>query len=821
MRINTTNQNGILTIENDVASLVELTKNGKFKYSIKYKVDVARAIKNMASIVKIHVSTTSPDNRNVVGFNRLSTDQIIENLLVRQSNITEANRSFSENYIKTISSDITAGIPNDKTGELTKENTRGIFKLEKLNLVKNTVLTNANISQPVFQTPKYQPFVNEIVTATTPQEHSFNLLLQFSVDPSVVGTKTHSYTSTEKARKGVFVPLGGVAQQVLRQAPVGAIQPSYGLLNTYLTAPKNKPSDQTGLSDNDYVYVINHEFTNTLEIVEDLELNISDIGDIFYLIFVLQDKNGIEVERISTLVRHDKLFAMFTLPLIPPKINGVGNQGVNKFEIQQLDPNGIGVFIYRKVIETTSISTNNEYTQLAKIPIRVSNGTKWFTDVFPSSKPVVYRIVSYNRFDVKSHDFSSVVIKGSKFPFSTQPYLKKNLSVSLSCKIIGKAVQVEISSIPPGVSNIKIYRRDLTLHETFDESTLIGNQIYLLAPSTTESKFFVTDTSPVENRVYEYAAVLTFKQGDENWAPQTTIVDFRPILNNLVSTTISPIEVIPIANGIDLQFTISSKLQETKIDQTKKALELQGLLGFFQDDVTQNREEFQKLIAYQINRTNLTTGELVSMGTFIGTKFSDNEVGKALGVPAPQDGHVYEYTINTFFRSATTFLPTYTTSVTYDSNPAKNYSYKPSKWKHPVVLKTGTLITEATQQKNNANSQFASGDIGDISHVRIDLSARMPSIHDATIRAIGLDLVLIQWTVNGPSKKIDHFIVTKEEMGMKTVVGKTHALTDSSFQFIDKKTNSEQAVSYTITPVFFDYTHGSTIRTPQTTFGKR
>ena len=71
-------------------------------------------------------------------------------------------------------------------------------------------------------------------------------------------------------------------------------------------------------------------------------------------------------------------------------------------------------------------------------------------------------------------------------------------------------------------------------------------------------------------------------------------------------------------------------------------------------------------------------------------------------------------------------------------------------------------------------------------------------------------------------------------MGMKTVVGKTHALADSNLQFLDTPSRSgkmsanptkninqnvsdlETSVTYHITPVFFDYTHGTSIKSPQT-----
>lgn len=848
MRINIDRQSGILSLPDDSASLEDITKDGKYRYLVKYQVDIVKAIRANTLVVKIHVSNNPPDNRDVPGFTRLNGDQIIQNLLTRQAQRVEVNRSFAQSYIKTFVSDFTAAIPNNKTKELTTSKLRKqttdprligsqpfLFQDTRFELVRASELTRNNVSQPILQTPLFQPFLTDVGPAQPPQEHGFNLVMQYGIDPSSIATRTTLYADTERVRAGILQRPKGVARDVIQGASLGAIQPSFGLLNTILGSRGDRPSDQTGLADHDFAHVFVSEPTNTRVIVEDLFLNISDLGDQFYLIFSLQDLDGIEVERVSTLVHHSRNVAVFTLPVTPPFLSITPGKGHNRLEIKQLDPNGSGVYVYRRVIETHSAITEASYVQITKFPLRVQDGSKWYVDTNPGMNPVIYRVIAHNRSELKSHDFVSAVVNPTQQILGVQANAQqRRLFVSVNVKVLARTVQIELNDIPTGVLSMRVYRRDLSRHENLEESTEVGNTVYIPGLPTQNARYYVTDTSPVDGRVYEYSVLLIFKDGTEFWSTSPATIQFNPILNNVISTTSSPIQAVNVGSDLDIQFSLGSVIAEGKVDQIKKAMEQQGILGFFQDDITQNREKLQNLIAYQVKRTNITTGECSDMGVFIGTRFSDRAVGKNLGISAPQEGHVYEYTINTHFRSAQSLISTFTTAVTSLINPSLDYSFRPSKWQHPVTLNAGSLVSATSLQRNHANSDFTFGTVGDIVHLRIDLSAVVPSIHDATVKTLGKGKVLVQWSLKGQNKKIDHFIVTKEEMGMKTMVGKTHALADSNLQFIDTPCLSERthanptqnvaadskpfdtAVVYHITPVLFNYTHGASIKTPQT-----
>lgn len=844
MRVNIDRQSGIVTLPSDVVTLEDITKDGRYHYVVKYNVDIARALKNRCSIVKIHVSASPPDNRDVPGFVRLNSTQVVQSLLTRQAERVEVNRSFSQNYIKTFKSDFTALVPNNKAKDLAKiletdqplDGRAYLFENKRFDLIRVSDLAQQNIAQPVLQTPLFQPLLSSVTPAQPTQENSFELVLRYGLDPAFISARSNTYADTEKVHAGVVQRPTGIARDVLLGTPVGATRPSYGLLSSVMGEKKSKPATQTGLSDNDFAHVMVVERTNTATVVEDLFLNVSDIGDQFYLIFVLQDTNGIETETVSLLVQHSRNLAIFTLPTIAPFLSVTPGVGHNKLEIKQLDPNGAGVYVYRRVIDTHSAMTEADYIQVTKLPVRVQDGSKWFVDKNPGLRPVIYRVIPYNRSELKSHEFASAMVNPSQKVLGVKTFTEqRKLFVAMNAKVLDRTIQVELNDIPPGVLTLQVYRKDLSRHENLEESSLVGNSIFLPSFPTKGTRFYVTDTLPVDQRVYEYTCLLTFKDGSQFWSTSPVSIQFNPILNNVISTTSSPIQATNAGTELDIQFSLNSVISEGKIDQIKKAMEQQGILGFFQDDITRNREKLQNLIAYQVKRTDLTTGEVSEMGVFIGTKFSDRAIGKNLGVKAPVSDHVYEYTISTHFRSAQSLISTFTTTVTNTTNPSKNYTYSPSKWLHPVTLQEGSIVDTASLKRNHASSDFTFGTVGDIVHLRIDLTTAVPSIQEATANTLGKGKVLVQWKLKGSTKKIDHFIVMKEEMGMKTMVGKTHGLTDSNLQFVDTPTTSvgskanpsrslatdkltemQTAVTYHITPVFFDYTHGASIKTPQT-----
>jgi hypothetical protein len=91
----------------------------------------------------------------------------------------------------------------------------------------------------------------------------------------------------------------------------------------------------------------------------------------------------------------------------------------------------------------------------------------------------------------------------------------------------------------------------------------------------------------------------------------------------------------------------------------------------------------------------------------------------------------------------------------------------------------------------------------------------VPSVIEAKAQKFGLSSTLVQWRVQGNNQKIDHFIVILEALGMRSVVGKCHNISESNyFQFVDSLDNDEHGkLTYYIVPVFYDFTRGTEIAT--------
>jgi hypothetical protein len=212
------------------------------------------------------------------------------------------------------------------------------------------------------------------------------------------------------------------------------------------------------------------------------------------------------------------------------------------------------------------------------------------------------------------------------------------------------------------------------------------------------------------------------------------------------------------------------------------------------------------------------------MGIFMGSEFSDRTQGAGKGVKPVQAGCEYEYAITTHFRSAQTLLGTFELTVTDTTNPARSYSYSPAKWQNPIILGEGNIVSTTSLQRNHSSSSFTSATVGSVIHLRLSLAVNTPLIQNALAIPMGSNKVLVQWELKGNAKEIDHFLITREELGMNVVVGKAHAMTDSkTIQFVDcfeskkvdRRESYEGAVAYLITPVLYDYTLGATTKTLQ------
>ena len=335
-----------------------------------------------------------------------------------------------------------------------------------------------------------------------------------------------------------------------------------------------------------------------------------------------------------------------------------------------------------------------------------------------------------------------------------------------------------------------------------DKPTLLLNQ--------QGSKMEFVDSGVTAGHVYRYFCEFLYKNGTVVPGSEV-LVEHQPETSNVIDTAILNLTKDPASP--EVSFTIRSSFIETNETKIKSALERQGLSGFFNDSL--NRADLQRLVAHKVSRTNLMTGDVEEFGVFTDPEFSDTRLGAVRNVSPLEQGCDYRYTIVTHFRPADSLLTEYTQEVTNTQTPSLSYSYKPSKWRHPVTLLHGNLVSQDSLRTNWSNDQFTFGQVGKITHVTAAFGDAHPAIVSATASRVNDKLTRIRWVVQGTTSKIDHFVVSVEILGVRSVVGKAHNLSESGqYQFVDALENNERGgLVYYVLPVYHDWTRGKEVAT--------
>jgi hypothetical protein len=182
-----------------------------------------------------------------------------------------------------------------------------------------------------------------------------------------------------------------------------------------------------------------------------------------------------------------------------------------------------------------------------------------------------------------------------------------------------------------------------------------------------------------------------------------------------------------------------------------------------------------------------------------------------------QEGYEYKYTIQAYLRNPETLFQTATRDVPIRAGSPVVYALNPARWRHPVTLNDGNVISAASVARNHAKSDFTFGTMVDTKTVTLSLGNVLPSIQSGQVSKVKDGCLYLQWRVQGNIKMIDHFLIGMDILGMQQNVAKAHNISSTGyFQMLDKLLNGESgAITYLITPVYFDYSKGPAFKTNQ------
>ena len=274
-----------------------------------------------------------------------------------------------------------------------------------------------------------------------------------------------------------------------------------------------------------------------------------------------------------------------------------------------------------------------------------------------------------------------------------------------------------------------------------------------------------------------------------------------------------------------------------------------GLEDFFSEDISEIKDQFQNLLALEINRIDLNTGDVVSLGSLPSSgKIIDD--GISTGAPPPASGRNYRYRIMPLLISPQVIreelslvslqaIPTFSRIISLnnpqliarvrnnirmmstlslsDNEEGRRDSFITSKLKKSISsysLARGTLVPEAASLVSQASrSTLLHYPTGDLIQFTVDTGYGGVSVIPSIVTYGGHGGANIRWKISSsttpgsPQSNIDYFAVIARKQGVMSLVGCCHGITNtgSTFSYLDlQNTGFIGRIEYSVIPVFLD-----------------
>ena len=804
-------EQNIIQVPEDFAVLSSM-EDGHYLYKITYYVDPSKAFKNNALKTEIYVSPVPVEPHRSSLLSKSDSETVLNNLLQKSQRQKDTIRNNDilkgKNYIPSIVSDITKFISNGLVVNYTSIRPGKTQTVKKFRSIKPQIISDllgVNTSVPLLDS-NTNTAGNSSRNASSSEIRRLatNLLFQQKTDPaSFVGKRSNTIHSAKHAYSGT------IAKKTSNNRPY---QEEDLLVSSLLSTVGSEQSDDQVqnipvIADVEHI-VAEETFSVPVEYID---------SENFYFIFRIKNKDGIILQTISGLVNHGKQIALEKIPVVAPEIVAPKKTyfGQNRIQLKQSDPNGVMIRLYKKRFTYSQTVRDASYSLVGEVPAKPEDGFVSITDYASSTEPVVYRAVPIGSTGLLGAEFCSAVVETVRGQIGKTTSVVSNCSfVSISSKTTSDGILVSVANLPPDSISFSLKKRNLSLRQK--NYTRIGPT--RLVDTVDTSAVDIQDIDVSIGNIYEYVVDLHSRTGSIQQTTNSHIVEFNPTNSNILELSIGQTSIDEMgANEIDVKFSITKSVIQKSADQIKAFLTSQGFLGEFQEDIIANKEALGNLFALGVKRQNISTGETEDFGIIDSdSEFSDIAFGASKGVSPVRAGYEYKYIVTAYARNIETIMPKLEREDTTNSNLP--FTYLPSEWQHPITLSHGNILTPATLKRNHAKSTFTFGSIVDVKEVIVSLSSVLPSLYDGKAKAIKNNKsVLVQWKVQGNVNKIDHFIIVLEISGIKTIVGKSHNISNTNyFQFVDSLDNKESGgLTYFIVPVYFDFSRGVELKTNQ------
>jgi len=799
----------LLTVDDNFAELISVNGHGDIEFELCYSVKQTEVVPQGALTVVATVSSRTLERRPLLENSHdgmINSRALVRNIL-RQVQDTKSTLKQRESFIAVSRrSSILSGVNNENISQLNAKIPKHLIsnmRKTRLRSVKNVDTKLLDEPRALLQMTAHENIMHESSTLSgsinlPARRVMHDMIVRQGIDPSEITGLTHR----SLAAKSVF---GGLLRP--SRAPERSFDPKVRLLHHHLFRNNEQPFRKltADIDDKQSVYlpvsVVEDDITIPIIITIPRVAQRVDGKQIahFMVKFELLDAETCSVIDTVTkpldIARHLKLFHT---PKDPPTVNVAVSPLTSRvnLEIKQRDPGATGVKVFKKILSRASVFVD-DYALIGSYPLSNKGVINVQADRSLES-PAIYRVVPLGDFGAVGSEYTNVVVGPSHY--------RPIKALAINAKNVEQGIEIETREIPPDCIAIELLCRN---RSTFEKDwTNVGGITLIDDVTRALNQFSVVHDGVSDHRTYEYVARVIFRSGTSELSGNA-LIERIPSEPGRVDIQLANLLVDHDEAEPNVTFSITSILLDNDIDVIRRLLDKQNIKEFFNDDLEREREFMQSLIAHNVQRVNLTTGEREDFGTITNEFFSDKELRKSLAVEPLRYENKYRYEVTALIRAPETLFEEFE-KTSIDEATRKSYTFKPSKFLHPLALRDGTLVTKRGLKTRYAKDTMSHGMIGVIETIDVSFDSPTARIVDQTVARFNKGLNVITWKVEGSVDRVDHFLIMKDVHGVRTVIGKSHA----EFEFgrgqylhpVSELDGGE--LRYIIVPIFNNYTVG-------------
>lgn len=795
---------------------VDYTKYRWYRFRFRYKVPIADVFKHNVFNVRIRVMNRILSLREIVSRvrGRILTRQLINRAQTQMTYVRNLRKSQSQYTIANRNSDISAYVNNNTINDLSrgaKPEDIQAYRRKKLLTKQVSEFQESGESKSVLGGYSWRNINNaNQVTADDFTSQFFSralmhdMIIKKGLDPSYITTMNHRSTTARQAVEGLVRPQRSQAMTTDSESDIQTqLLYSHIFKTDQDTTIKttNEISNQT-LKIQTYEEQPQTHFEIPVDITlfsEKMKIGNDDNTTLIVKFDLVHSRTGMTIDELVIPLEVEKHIENYRIPLTPPELKLARAEDLSKFniEITARDHKTKKVRVFQKRIHRNSPKIN-DYVAIGDYDLTRENRTTRIPIIVPVNDYTIYRVIPMGTADQLSYEFSNIVARPQRvYPIK---------SVSLVTKLEEAGIGIELRNIPTDVVSVEFLVKDKTIYEKSWRS--ISSPKFVDNPSRQINLMSITDGSVKNNHVYEYCVRLFYNAGNTEIAGHAVMEFIKPE-SGIVATDITDVEIDQSGIEPNVTFGLQTSLIDDTHDILTSLLKIREIDQYFENTIKNERDLFKKLVAHNVQRINLTTGEREDFGIIVDSVFNDNLLRRSNSVKPLDVTCIYRYEIYPLLRTPESLFEN-DVKHKVDVVTNKPYSYNPTKFFHPITLNRGMIVTPVGRRTLFSKQEMSHGVVGNVEVVNVEFDDLPATIRDIQVTRIDYNTIRVEWQIEGTISQIDHFIVMKDTLGVKTIIGKVHSeFSGATAYFLHKLRLDDQGqFKYVIVPIFNDYTIG-------------